>query len=153
MSDRCCRWPKMRGALAASASPDEPGLPLASGPTRHSSFFVSIPMCMPPWLPQRAKCRKYLELFDQADVLDKFFSTKTPQVLVITMEAAYIAYHKQWTEEVLAERGDRGRAYSNRFLIGAYDTGISDMTLLPEQFFCAPRFSIPFLSTPHSVFG
>ncbi len=101
----------------------------------------------------KTKCRKYLELFDQADVLNKFFSTRTPQVLVITMEAAYIAYHKQWTEEVLAERGDRGRAYGNRFLIGAYDTGISDMTLLPEQFFCAPRFSIPFLSTPHAVFG
>jgi len=101
----------------------------------------------------KTKCRKYLELFDQADVLDKFFATRTPQVLVLTMDAEYIAYHKHWTEEVLAERGDRGRAYGNRFLIGAYDTGISDMTLPPEQFFCAPRFSTPFQSTPRSVFG
>ena len=101
----------------------------------------------------QTKVRKYIDLFDQASLLEQFFATRTPQVLVLTMDTEYIAYHKQWTEEVLAERGDRGRAYSNRFLIGVYDTGISDMTLLPEQYFCTPRFSTPFQSTPRSVFG
>ena len=101
----------------------------------------------------KAKCRKYLALFDQTAVLEKFFQTKTPQVLVITMDAEYVAYHKQWTEEVLTERGDKGREYSNRFTIGAYDTGISDMTMPPLQFFCTPRFSTPFRDAPHTVFS
>ena len=101
----------------------------------------------------KTKCRKYLALFDQAATLEQFFSTRTPQVLVITMEKAYIASHKQWTEEVLAEREARGRDYSNRFLFGAYDPGISDMSMSPEQFFCMPRFYMPLQAAPHAVFG
>ena len=101
----------------------------------------------------KAKCRKYLALFDQTEVLAKFFQTKTPQVLVITMADEYVAYHKQWTEEVLTERGDKGREYSNRFVIGAYDNGIADMSVSPAQFFCTPRFYTPFRDAPHAVFS
>jgi hypothetical protein len=67
----------------------------------------------------KTKCRKYLTLFEHEDHLETFFSTRTPRVLVITMDAEYVVHHKQWTEEVLAGEGSRGRGYSNRFLIGA----------------------------------
>jgi len=101
----------------------------------------------------KTKCRKYLALFEQASLLEHFFSTRTPQVLVITMDAQYAAYHKQWTEEVLVEQGAKGQAFSNRFLIGSYDTGISDMNVTPEQFFCTPRFYIPFEDVPCAGIG
>jgi len=101
----------------------------------------------------KTKCRKYLALFEQTDILGKFFSTKTPQVLVITMNEEYVLHHEKWTEEVLQEAGARGREYSSRFIIGAYDTRISDMSMSPEQFFCTPRFYAPFHDTPRSVFG
>jgi hypothetical protein len=64
-----------------------------------------------------------------------------------------ISHHKQWTEEVLQEAGERGRAYSNRFLIGSYDTGISDMSIEPLQFFCTPRFSLAFTAALYPVFA
>lgn len=100
----------------------------------------------------QTKLQKYLDLFDRPDDLEKFFHTRAPQVLVLTMADEYVAYHKQWTEEVLAERGNRGKAYGNRFLIGAYDTGIADNTLPPGQFFCTPRFYTPFHDAPYAVF-
>ena len=74
------------------------------------------------------------------------------KVLVLTMHEAYVVHHKQWTEEVLAEAGERGRAYGNHFLIGSYDTGIADMRVEPLEFFCTPRFSQPFTDTPFPVF-
>ena len=101
----------------------------------------------------KAKCRKYLALFEQEAVLEKFFSTKTPQVLAITMDTEYVLPHKKWTEEVLQESGNRGREYSSRFIIGAYDTGISDMSVEPLQFFSTSRFYTPFHDAPRSVFG
>ena len=101
----------------------------------------------------KAKCRKYLALFEQEAVLEKFFATRTPSVLVITIDPAYVPSHKRWTEEVLAERGERGRAYSSRFIIGSYDTGISDMSIAPQQFFCEPRFFTPFQNAPRSLLG
>ena len=101
----------------------------------------------------KTKCRKYIALFERPDILEQFFSTRTPQVLVITMDTEYVAYHKEWTEEVLTEAGDRGLGYGNRFLVGAFDTGISDMTMPPQQFFCTPRFYTPFHDAPHAVFG
>src|SRR5260370_40361921 len=99
------------------------------------------------------KWRKFLALFGRADILEQFFSTRTPRVLVITMDKEYVFYHKQCAEEVLPEAADRGRAYSNRFLLGAYDTGISDMTLPPEQFFCTPRFYTPYRDVAHPSCG
>jgi len=101
----------------------------------------------------KTKCRKYLALFDSPDNLEKFFRSRTPLVLVITMDTSYVSYHKQWTEEVLQEAGERGRAYRNRFLIGSYDTDISDMRVEPLEFFCTPRFSQPFTDTPYPVFA
>jgi Replication-relaxation len=98
----------------------------------------------------KAKCKKYLALFEQEAVLEKFFATKTPQVLVITIDPAYVNHHKTWTEEVLAEAGGRRQGYNNRFLIGAYEPGIRDNALSPAQFFCTPRFSIPFQDSPHA---
>src|SRR5207248_975929 len=94
------------------------------------------------------KCRKYLALLDHPATLEKFFNTRTPRVLVLVMDEEYIATHKQWTEEVLQEAGERGRTYSNRFLIGSYDPGISDMSVTPQQFFCTSRFFTPFAETP-----
>lgn len=64
----------------------------------------------------------------------------------------YVSHHKQWTEEVLQEQGGRGQALSNRFFIGSYDTGISDMRTEPLQFFCTPRFYTPFHDAPHPLF-
>ncbi len=55
MSDRCSRGPKTKAALGASASPDEPGLPLACGHTPCVKSFATLRMCMPRWLPPRAK--------------------------------------------------------------------------------------------------
>jgi hypothetical protein len=101
----------------------------------------------------QTKVQKYLNLFDHPDNLEKFFHTRTPQVLVLTMATEYVASHKQWTEEVLHAAGGRGRGYRTRFLIGSYDPGISDMTIPPEQFFSTPRFAMPFQRTPRSVFG
>jgi len=68
------------------------------------------------------------------------------------MDEEYVSYHKQWTEGVLQERGGKGRAFSNHFLIGVYDTGISDNTVTPVQFFCSPRFFTPFEDTPRPAF-
>jgi hypothetical protein len=101
----------------------------------------------------KTKCRKYLALFDYPDMLERFFSTRVPLVLVLTIGEEYVLPHKQWTEEVLQEAEFKGRDYSSRFLIGAYDPGIRDNTLSPAQFFCTPRFSTPFLATPHALFG
>jgi Replication-relaxation len=100
----------------------------------------------------QTKVRKYLNLFDRPNMLEKFFATRTPQVLVITMDEAFVAYHKAWTEEVLAEIGDKGRGYSNRFLFGAYDKGIADMSVTPAQFFCTPRYSQPFQKAASPLF-
>jgi len=100
----------------------------------------------------QTKVRKYRDLFDRPDLLEKFFSTRAPQALVITTDEAFVAYHKAWTEEVLAEAGEKGRSYSNRFLIGAYDKGINDMSMPPDQFFCTPRFYAPFQDVAYPVF-
>lgn len=100
----------------------------------------------------KSKCRKYLALFERADMLERVFSSRTPNVLVITLDSAYALHCKKWTEEVLAERGERGRAYTNRFTIGAYDTGISDMSIEPLQFFCMQHFYTPFRDSPHALF-
>jgi hypothetical protein len=89
----------------------------------------------------QTKVRKYRDLFTRTDTLERYFSTRAPQVLVLTMDEAYVDYHKIWTEEVLAEAGGRGRGYSNRFLIGAYDPSIADMTTSPVDFFCSPTFT------------
>ncbi len=99
------------------------------------------------------KCRKYLALFDRPDLLERSFATKVPLVLVLTMGEEYVTSHKQWTEEVLQAEGTRGRAYSSRFLIGSFDTGISDMSVSPAQFFCTPRFFVPFQSVAQAVFS
>ncbi len=101
----------------------------------------------------QSKVRKYLDLFARTETLEKYFHTRTPRVLVLTMDEEYVSYHTKWTEEVLAERGEKGRAYGNRFLIGSYDTGISDMSVEPLQFFCTPRFYQPFTDTPYPVFA
>jgi hypothetical protein len=55
MSGRYCRWLRMKVALAASVSPDELGLPLASGLDPHDKSCVNIPTSRPPWLPKRGK--------------------------------------------------------------------------------------------------
>jgi Replication-relaxation len=101
----------------------------------------------------QTKVRKYLDLFARTETLATHFHTRTPRVLVLTMDEEYVSYHTQWTEEVLAERGEKGRGYGSRFMIGSYDSGISDMSTAPLQFFCAPRFSIPFTDTLYPVFA
>jgi hypothetical protein len=101
----------------------------------------------------KAKCRKYLALLSRGDTLEKFFATRSPQVVVLAMSDEYAAQHKRWTEEVLQEKGERGRAYSNRFLIGAYDPGISDNTVMPQDFFCTSRFLPPFHNDPRPFIG
>jgi hypothetical protein len=98
------------------------------------------------------KVRKYLDLFTHEETLSHYFATRTPRVLVLVMDEAFIASHKQWTEEVLQEAGEKGKGYSNRFLIGVYDTGISDNTLQPLKFFCTDRFHVPFSETTHPLF-
>ena len=100
----------------------------------------------------QAKVRKYLDLFTHEITLTHYFATRTPRVLVLVMDEEYIAYHKQWTEEVLQQQGDKGKGYSNRFLIGSYDTGIADNTTQPLKFFCTPRFFVPFTDTTYPLF-
>jgi hypothetical protein len=101
----------------------------------------------------KAKCRKYLALFEQETVLEKFFATRTPQVLVITIDHSFVPYHKRWTEEVLQESGAKGREHSSRFIIGCYDTGISDMSVTPQQFFCDARYFTPFQNAARAVWN
>ncbi len=96
----------------------------------------------------QTKVRKYKDLFDRGDNLVQFFSTRTSQVLVVTMDTQYVASHKQWTEEVLRREGDRGRAYGDRFHIGSYVNTVSE-----TEFFLTPRFAIPFQDRPCSLFG
>jgi hypothetical protein len=55
MSDRCCRWLRMKVALAGSVSPDELGLPLAFGLDPHDKSCVNIPTSTQLWLPKRGK--------------------------------------------------------------------------------------------------
>jgi hypothetical protein len=128
-------------------------VPTPNGLKRRYSFLELQNTTQKDEANWKTKCRKYLALFERADVLEKFFSTRIPRVLVITMDAEYVLHHKQWTEEVLAEAGAKGHTFSNRFIIGSYDPGISDMTTPPAQFFCTPRFHTPFHDTPHAVFG
>ena len=68
----------------------------------------------------QATVKKYLELFSKTATLEKFFHSKTPHVLVITMDADDKAQYEQWTDDALAAAGDKGKAYSNRFTIGTY---------------------------------
>ncbi len=128
-------------------------VPTPNGLKRRYSFLELQHTTQKDEANWKTKCRKYLALFDRPDMVEQFFRTKSPSVLVITVNEEYVFHHKKWTEEVLQAAGERGRGYSNRFLIGAYDTGISDMSLSPEQFFCTPRFSIPFYDAPQAVFG
>jgi hypothetical protein len=128
-------------------------VPTANGLKRRYTFLELEHTTQKDGANWKTKCRKYLALFDRPDVLAQFFSTRTPHVLVIAMDADAVPHIQHWTQEVLTEYKDKGRAYSSRFLIGAYDPGISDMTMPPEQFFCTPRFATPFQSTPHAVFG
>jgi len=100
----------------------------------------------------QAKVRKYLDLFTHEDTLLQFFATRTPRVLVLVMDEEYIALHKEWTEEVLQQAGDRGKRYSNRFLIGSYDKGIADNTMQPLKFFCTDRFFVPQSGTTTPLF-
>ena len=68
----------------------------------------------------QATVKKYLDLFSKTATLEIFFHSKTPQVLVITMDADDKAQYEQWTDDALAAAGDKGKAYSNRFTIGTY---------------------------------
>ena len=128
-------------------------IPTANGLKRRYMFLELQHTTQRDEANWKAKCRKYLTLFEQEAILEKFFATRTPQVLVITIDSDYVLSHKKWTEEVLAAQGERGRAYSSRFIIGSFDTGISDMSVTPQQFFCDPRFFIPFNEASRSLFG
>jgi len=100
----------------------------------------------------QSKVRKYLDLFAHEDTLTHYFATRTPRVLVLVMDEEYIALHKQWTEEVLQQAGEKGKRYSNRFLIGSYDKGIADNTMQPLKFFCTDRFFVPQSGTTTPLF-
>ena len=128
-------------------------VPTPNGLKRRYTFFELQHTTQKDKHSFQTKVRKYIDLFDHTDILTQYFSTRAPQVLVLTMDTEYIASHKKWTEEVLQQAGARGRAYSNRFLIGAYDTGITDMSITPVQFFCTPRFLTPFQDTPRPFIG
>jgi len=55
MSQRCCRWLRMKVALVGSVSPEELGLLLAAGLDPHDKSCVNIPTCTQQWLQERGK--------------------------------------------------------------------------------------------------
>lgn len=127
-------------------------VPTSNGLKRRYMFFEMQHTTQKDKANWQTKVRKYLSLFSKTDTLEKVFRTKAPQVLVITMSEEYAIYHKQWTEEGVISVGDKRQDYASRFIIGTYETGISDMTVSPTQFFCTPRFVTPFTDEPHALF-
>ncbi len=127
-------------------------VPTVNGLKRRSLFLELQHTTQKDKANWQAKVQKYMQLFERIDMLEKFFHTRSPQVLVITMDEEHATYHKHWTEEVLKQAGEQGRNSSNRFVIGAYDTGMSAQVVSPVQFFCTPRFYQPFRDAAYPVF-